>query len=198
MKLKDKQLIAENIVIISGPSGAGEDTIISELNKQIKLEKIITTTTREKRVGEKNAKDYYFISDKEFKENIKKGVFVEYACEYNDNYYGVSEKELLRVANSKKLGIWKIEYKGVMTAKKLFPHIKAILVKAPLSELEKRLKNRDKNNQKHIKERMSYTKEWLKHQEIYDFKVINKNGCLSKATTKILNYLKKIKKSIDK
>lgn len=193
MKLKDKQLIAENIVIISGPSGAGEDTIISELSKQIKLEKIITTTTRKKRVGEKNKQDYYFISNQEFKEKIDKGFFVEYACEYNSNYYGVSEKELLRVANSKKQGIWKIEYKGVMTAKKLFPGIKAILINAPLVELENRISKRDTNEKEYLKERMNYTKEWLKHKNIYDYEVINKNNYLNEAVEKVLRYLEKIK-----
>ncbi|MCF7820642.1 MAG: guanylate kinase [Candidatus Pacebacteria bacterium] len=194
MNRKNKQLIAENIVILSGPSGAGEDTIISELSKKINLEKIITTTTRNKRPGEKNGKDYYFISEEEFKEGVKNKIFVEYAKEYNDNYYGVTEKELLRVAKSGKLGIWKIEYKGVITAKKLFPRMKAIFITAPLYQLKERINSRDGVKTEYIQERMKYTKKWLKHQHIYDFKVINRNGQLKSAVSRVIKYLETIDK----
>jgi guanylate kinase len=192
MNKQNKKLIEKNIIIISGPSGAGEDSIISGLSKKISLEKIITTTTRKKRPGEKNGQQYYFIKFNDFKQKIKEKNFIEYAQQYNNQYYGVTNEELLRVANSGKIGIWKIDYKGVINAKKIFPNIKSIFINASLKELEKRIRAREKNSEEYIKERMSYTKKWLKYKNIYNFQVINTNGKLEESIKKTLNYIKQL------
>ncbi|MFP4514934.1 MAG: hypothetical protein ACLFNO_02940 [Parcubacteria group bacterium] len=190
MTEEDKQVIAKNIVIISGPSGAGEDSIIKAVLKDLPAEKIITTTTRKMRAEDVEGVSYYFINKDEFKKGIENNEFIEYAKEYNDNYYGVSEKELLRVARSGKIGIWKIEYKGVITAKKLFPGIKAIFINAPLEDLKRRIKKRDNLPSSYLEERMAYTKEWLKHRDIYDYEIENADGNLDKAIENCKNLLK--------
>lgn len=192
MNKQNKKLVEKNIIIISGPSGAGEDSIISGLSKKISLEKIITTTTRKKRPSEKNGQQYYFIKFDDFKQKIKEGKFIEYAQQYNNQYYGVTKDELLRVAKSEKIGIWKIDYKGVINAKKMFPNIKSIFITAPLKELEERIRNREKVSEEYIKERMEYTKEWLKYKKIYDFEIINKNGNLEKSIKKTIKYINKL------
>jgi len=112
-----------NIFIISGPSGAGEDSIMEGLKKYFELERITNTTTRAMRSGESQSNPYYFISEKEFKDEIDKESFAEYAQQYNGNLYGVTKTELERVQKSGKIGIWKIEYKGVMSVKKMYPEI---------------------------------------------------------------------------
>ncbi len=175
-----------NIFIISGPSGAGEDTIINRLEKELGVVHIITTTTRAMRPGDRERKPYYFISEKDFQEKIKNNEFVEYAKEYNNNYYGVTHQELERAKKSGKIGIWKIGYKGVKTAKKLFPEIIAIFINAESLEiLEKRIRKRAEVTDQYVKERLDYTKEWLKHLDMYDYKVINKEGKLDEAVEKI-------------
>lgn len=196
MNKTNKKLITKNIVILSGPSGAGEDSIIFGLSKEITLEKIVTTTTRKKRPGEKNGQQYYFIKFEDFKQKIKENKFIEYAQQYNDQYYGVTKDELLRVATSGKIGIWKIDYKGVINAKKMFPGIKSIFITAPLKELEERIRERSKVSEDYIKERMSYTKKWLKFKDIYDFQITNKNGNLEKSIKKALKYIKQ-QKTVD-
>ena len=180
-----------NLFIISGPSGAGEDSIIAGLKKILPIEPVVTTTTRKIRPGETSEKSYYFISQKKFKEQIQNDKFLEWAQEYNDNYYGVTHEELNRVINSDKIGIWKIEYKGVKTAKKLFPGIIAIFINAPLNELAKRIQSRGGITAKYLEERIKYTKKWLKHKDIYDYEIINKNGELQKAIEKTANIIKK-------
>jgi guanylate kinase len=192
MTEEDKQVIAKNIIIISGPSGAGEDSIIKALVQDLAVEKIITTTTRDMRKEDKEGVSYYFVSKEEFKKSIENNEFIEYAKEYNNHYYGVSEKELLRVATSSKIGIWKIEYKGVITAKKLFPNIKAILITAPLEDLERRIKKRDNLPSNYLKARMAYTKQWLKYKDIYDYEIKNSDGNLEQAKEKCKKLLKKI------
>ncbi|MFA6550912.1 MAG: hypothetical protein WCV41_00050 [Patescibacteria group bacterium] len=173
------------LFIISGPSGAGEDSIITGLKKIMPIERIITTTTRSPRSGESNGDPYYFISPTEFQIGIEQKKFFEYAQEYNDNYYGVTFEEIERVKNSGKIGIWKIEYKGVMTAKKLLPGITAILINAPLEILEQRIRRRDRVTEEFVAERIRYTEEWLKHKDIYDYEVINEEGKLEEAIQKV-------------
>jgi guanylate kinase len=171
----------KNIFIISGPSGAGEDSIINGLAEALPIERFITTTTRTPRPGESNGNPYYFISEKEFQEKISLGEFIEYAREYNGQLYGVTKEELKRVENSGKIGIWKIEYQGVITAKKLFPEIPALLITAPLEIMEARIRRRDHPSEEAVQERMTYTKEWLKHTHIYDHIIENQEGKLEKA-----------------
>ena len=188
-----------NIFIISGPSGAGEDSIIDGLKKTMPIERIITTTTRKMRLGEKSGREYYFISHNEFNELIKEKKLFEYAKEYNDNYYGVTYDEIDRVKNSGKIGIWKIEYKGVITAKKLIPGIISIFINAPLEVLEKRIRRRDNVTEEFIKNRLEYTKEWLKHLDIYDYVVENEEDRLDKTINLVSEIIKKnAKPAIDK
>ncbi len=182
----------QNIFIISGPSGVGEDSVIDGLTKRLPIERIITTTTREPREGEFEGSPYYFITHKEFEQKIKAGEFIEYAQEYNNNYYGVTQEEIKRVADTKKIGIWKIEWKGVITAKKIYPGIIAIfLTVRDLSILEQRIRRRNGSvTEAYIQERMEYTKEWLKHTDIYDYIVYNEENKLEETIDNVETILR--------
>lgn len=181
---------ANNLFIISGPSGVGEDSIIEGLKNYFPIERVITTTTRPMRPGDEEGNPYYFISKKNFQKDIDDGKFFEWAKEYNDNYYGVTHQEIERVINSGKIGIWKIEYKGVMTAKKIIPEIIAIFINAPEEVLIDRIKRRGEVTKEYIEERMKYTKEWLKYREIYDYEIINEEGKLKEAIAKTAKIIK--------
>ena len=185
-------MLIKNMFIISGPSGVGEDSVIKGLEKYFATERVITSTTRAMRAGEFQGNPYYFISVDEFKEKIKHNLMAEYAQEYNNNFYGVTEKELIRVAQTKKVGIWKMEYKGVMTIKKKFPTIKSIYITVPsLNILRQRILKRDPNvGEEYLAERMEYTREWMKHEDIYDYKVFNKDGKLAETVEKIAKIIK--------
>jgi guanylate kinase len=143
------------------------------------------------RPGESEGHPYYFISKGEFKKKIANGDFIEYAEEYNGNLYGTTKNELERVRSSGKIGIWKIEWKGVITAKKMFPEIIAIFITVPsLGILEKRICRRGSVSEEYIKERMEYTKEWMKHLDIYDYTVENKEGKLDEAIKETAEIIK--------
>ncbi|MFA7662421.1 MAG: guanylate kinase [Patescibacteria group bacterium] len=178
------------LFIISGPSGAGKDSVINEVKKFFSIEKIVTTTTRAMRPGEIEGVDYYFLSEEEFKKRIDEGRFFEWAQQYNDNYYGVTFEEIERVKQSEAIGLWNLDYKGTVTIKKLMPEIKSIFITASLDILEKRIRARDKVTDEFVAERMKYTKEWLKHQDIYDFVVENNEGKLDEAVAKVLEIIK--------
>lgn len=169
------------LFIISGPSCAGEDSIIDGLSGRLPIERVITTTTRELRPGETQGKPYYFVSRSEFDKKRTAGEFLEWAEEYNGQFYGVTREELERVASSGKIGVWKIEWKGVETAKRLFPDIVAILVTAPFESIESRLRKRDNLTDTYFAERMAYTREWMNHTDIYDYTIENLDGELEKS-----------------
>jgi len=181
-----------NIFIISGPSGVGEDSVIEGLKKYLPIERIITTTSREMRKGDIEGKTYYFVTKKQFEEKIKNDEMAEWAKEYNDNFYGVTKEELNRIAKSDKIGIWKIEYKGVIFAKKNYPAVKSIFIAPPnLETLIKRIKKRDPEiSDEYIQERMNYTKEWMKHEDIYDYKVMNEENKLTETIQKVVKIIK--------
>ncbi|MFH1254983.1 MAG: guanylate kinase [bacterium] len=180
-----------NLFIISGPSGAGEDSIIDGLKKIMPIERVITSTTRQMRPGETSGNPYYFVSRKNFMELIAEKKLFEYAQEYNGNYYGVTRDEINRVKTSGKIGIWKIEYKGVITAKKIMPGITAIFINAPLEILEKRIRSRSNVTEEFVRERLEYTKQWLKHLDIYDYIVENQEGKLNQTIGNVAKIIKK-------
>lgn len=182
-----------NIFIISGPSGAGEDSIIEGLKRYFDIERIITTTTRAMRSGESEGNPYYFVSQEEFQKKIAGDEMAEYAQEYNDNFYGVTKAELERVNGCGKIGLWKIEYKGVMTAKEKFPEIKSIYIAPPSLEiLKERIMRRDGVSEEYVNERMEYTKEWMKFEHIYDYKIVNEEGKLEEAILAVADIIKNI------
>ena len=174
-----------NLIIISGPSGAGEDSIIEGLARLMPLERVVTTTTRAQRPGDSDGSPYYFISKKEFEHRIAEEKFFEHARHYNGNYYGVTFEEIERVKKSNRLGIWKIDYKGVLQAKKLIPGISAILITAPLDILEQRIRRRSQVTDAYVAERMAYTREWMKHIRMYDYVVENVEGKLPETIEKV-------------
>ena len=185
-------MLLSNIVIISGPSGAGEDSIIEGLRAYTTVNRVITTTTRDMRPGETDGSPYYFISQEDFETRIANAEMVEWAKQYNGNLYGVTKAELERVNALPGIGTWKIEYQGVITAKKLFPEIRSIFIMADsLDTLAERIRKRGGVTEEFIQERMEYTKEWLKHEDIYTYKVINHQGKLAEAIQEVVSILQK-------
>lgn len=185
--------MASKIFIISGPSGAGEDSVIEGLKKYFQIERVITTTTRSMRAGESQEKPYYFISREDFEKKIERDELAEYAQEYNDNFYGVTKDELERVKDSGNIGVWKIEYKGVITAKQKFPEIKSIYIAPPSLEiLRQRIVKRNPGvSEEYLKERMDYTKEWMNHEDVYAYKVVNEEGKLDETIAKVAEIIRK-------
>ncbi len=184
-----------NLFIISGPSGAGEDSVVKGIKQLFPVEKIITTTTREMRPGEIDGRDYYFISKDYFQQKIEDGEFFEWAEEDNGQLYGGTLEEIERVKNSDKIGIWKIDYKGVIAAKKLLPEAISILIHVPLEIIKKRLENRGVHDEEFIKSRIDYAQGWFDNAAIFDYKVENAENKLSETIEKVANIIKNNQKA---
>ena len=174
-----------NLIIISGPSGSGQDSVIEGLEQQIPIERVITTTTRAMRVGETNGHPYYFISEEEFAEGLARDNFFEHACQYNGKSYGVTFAEIERVKRSGRIGIWKMDYQGVMSAKKLIQGIVAILIFAPLDVLKARIERRDHPTPAYLAERMAYSEQYFAKRDVYDYAVENKEDELASTVAQI-------------
>lgn len=169
------------LIIISGPSGAGEDSVIGGLQERMALVRVTTTSTREMRPGEYFGNPYYFITKEEFEQGIKDDAFFEYTEQDRGNFYGVTKKEIERVKAAEGVGIWKIDYKGVLYAKEHLPKedTVAILISAPMEIIEQRLKGRaNGDDDGFIAERLAYAKGWYENKEAFDYEVENAQGKL--------------------
>lgn len=107
-----------NLIIISGTTCAGKGTVIQELLKRnTNLSLSISYTSRQKRDGEINGKDYYFISKEEFEEKIKNEEMLEYEIVHQDHYYGTPKKEVRELLDTGKDVILEIDVKGAQHVK---------------------------------------------------------------------------------
>lgn len=181
------------IFLISSPSGGGEDSVIQGLKKYLRFKRVITTVTRPMLKGEKQGKPYYFISEKKFKDMLKKNEFAEWARVYG-NSRGCTKKEIGRLLSQKLPIIWKVDWQGVVTIKKQFPKALAIFISPPSYKiLEKRLLGRGRDTIKEIRKREKFTKAWLKKKHLYDFVVVNYEGKLPKTIRRVAGIIQRVR-----
>jgi guanylate kinase len=177
-----------NIFVIYGPSGSGQDSVIEGVQKQIPLERVVTTVTRPMRPTEAQGHPYYFITKEAFEEKIDNDELLEYVKKYEGDYYGVTKDEVERVAQSGKIGIWKVDFAGAIDLKQRFPELTVICINAPLSAIERRIRKRDNPTEKYLQARLQHIREWLP-KSIYDFKVENEDGKLEETIKKVCSII---------
>jgi len=113
--IKSKRILKPMIVIFSGPSGVGKNTVIKELMKINSNYMLMPTfTTREPRKGEREGFPYYFVDKAKFEEMITAGEFLEYEVVHEVNYYGTSKKIVEQIAYSDMVFMKDIDVKGAM------------------------------------------------------------------------------------
>ena len=177
------------IVILSSPSGAGKTTLVKEISKKNNFQISISHTTRKPRSNEIEGKDYYFVSEFEFKNLIDENKFLEYAKVFQ-NYYGSSKDVVFKKLNNAENVIFDIDWQGTQQIKrqKLNYKIVTIFILPPSrDELYTRLLNRDRNDEKIAKERMTQFNEDVLHWKDYDFVVINDD--LENCYEKIIQFI---------
>jgi len=167
------------LIILSAPSGAGKSTIISHLLKEneFNLEFSISACSRKPRKGEKNGKDYYFLSTKEFKQKIKNNEFIEWEEVYENNFYGTLKTEIDRIFAKKNNVIFDIDIAGGLNIKKQYSQnaISIFIMPPSVAELEKRLKVRGTDSEENIKKRIDKAKYEISFADSFDKKVVNEN-----------------------
>ena len=163
-------------VIISAPSGAGKTTLVNKLLKaKLPLLFSISACSRDPREGEEDKKDYYFLSIEEFKEKIKAQDFIEWEEVYQGNFYGTLKKEIERIWKEKKHVVFDVDVIGGISLKEYFKgNSISIFIKPPSMEiLSKRLKKRNTEDRKSIKNRLEKSFEEMKSIDKFDKIIVN-------------------------
>ena len=164
------------IIIISSPSGAGKTTICKELIKKMKnIDLSISYTTRQKRVNEKEGRDYFFVSLKKFNEFKKSNYFIETAKVFN-HYYGSPYLNIKSSFKKNKSILFDIDWQGANKLRKKFPKdiiIDFFILPPSKKELKKRLDKRGRDNKKEIKMRLSLALSEISHHDDYQYVIIN-------------------------
>jgi guanylate kinase len=182
-------------VIISAPSGAGKTTLVNKLlEAKLSLLFSISACSRAPRDGEEDKKDYYFLSVEEFKEKINAQDFVEWEEVYKGNLYGTLKKEIERIWNEKKHVVFDVDVIGGISLKEYFNENSiSIFIKPPSVEvLSERLKKRNADDRKAIKNRIEKSFEEMKSIDKFDKIIVNDE--LSISTKKIIEIVEKFLK----
>ena len=165
------------MVILSSPSGAGKTTLVNLLSKLPNFEISISHTTRKPRPNETPDKDYYFVTEKDFKRLINNQEFLEYAKVFN-NYYGTSRTPVIEKLNKGQNVLFDIDWQGADQIKNKNFDYKLItfFILPPSKEiLFERLSNRDMKDKLIVEERMKQFERDVLHWINYDYVVINDN-----------------------
>ena len=162
------------IIVLSGPSGAGKDTVIRKLRlRNHRRHFIITATTRQPRAGEQDGVDYHFFTEATFQKMVNDGEFLEWAKVY-DNWYGVPKQAVKQGLDENKDVIIKVDVQGAATIKKLVPQAILIFIAPPShEELIRRLSRRGTETDAELRLRIARAHEELENLEIFDYIVIN-------------------------
>ncbi|MBL0709989.1 MAG: guanylate kinase [Colwellia sp.] len=170
-----------NLFILSAPSGAGKSSLIKALLEQSEKEPSrtmqvsISHTTRDPRLGENNGEHYHFISVENFKRQIKKNAFYEFA-EVFGNYYGTSEAAIDEQLAQGIDVFLDIDWQGAQQVRMKKPSVTTIFISPPsLKELENRLRGRGQDNEEVIASRMAQAQDECSHFQEFDYIIINDN-----------------------
>jgi guanylate kinase len=159
---------------------------------------VTTATTRNKRPGETDGVDYFFISREEFRGRIKKDEFLEYAEVYG-NYYGVLKSEVRQGLISNMDVLIKVDVQGAVTLKRKIPDAVFIFLLPPSAEeLHQRIRSRKSETDEDVGLRMGMLTEELKSLALFDYAVVNHNNDLDETVTTVKEIISAEKNRVKK
>jgi len=164
------------LIVISGPSGVGKDTVIQRMKeRKLPFHFIVTATTRTARPDEVHGVDYYFVSHDEFAEMIDQDELLEYAIVYND-YKGIPKEQVRRALQSGKDVVMRIDVQGAATIRELSPEaLLVFLTTDDEEELVSRLRERKTETPEGLKLRIATARQEMKRIGEFDYVVINRD-----------------------
>ena len=176
------------LVIISGPSGVGKDTIIEALRRRThdpEYHYVVTCTTRAKRPGEVNGVDYWFLDRATFAAQRAAGEFLE-ANKVHQNWYGTPRRQVRQALAEERDVILKIDVQGAQVVKEKIPGALLIFLIPPsLEDLFQRLRSRATESADELEIRQRNAAIELARQEDYDYVVTNETGQVERTAERI-------------
>ena len=179
------------LVVISGPSGVGKDSVIAEMEtRRLSFHFVVTATTRAPRPEEEHGVDYFFVSHDQFAEMIENDELMEYAIVYND-YKGIPKKQVRDALASGVDVVMRLDVQGAATIRELCPDALLIfLTTRSEDELVRRLKARKSETPEGLKLRIATARKEMKRIEEFDYVVVNPEDQLEEAVDTILAIIK--------
>ncbi len=166
------------IIIITAPSGSGKTTIVKRLlERDPNLTFSISACTRKPRPGEQHGKDYYFLTEEDFKSKIGEDAFIEWEMVYTGKYYGTLKTEVDRIWSDNRAPLVDIDVLGALNIKSQYPDSSlSLFIKAPSTEeLRKRLEARGTETEQTLKERLDKAAYELGFADRFDRIIVNDN-----------------------
>ncbi|MDO4415692.1 MAG: guanylate kinase [Erysipelotrichaceae bacterium] len=163
------------LIVMSGPSGVGKGTVIKEVMKDesLKLAFSISMTTREKREGEQEGVNYFYVTREQFEQAVRDGKMLEYA-EFVGNYYGTPLEYVEKLRNEGKNVLLEIEVQGCMQVQEKEPDALTIFIVPPsMEELENRIRGRKTEAEEIIQQRLAKAEKEMEMLNKYKYVVCN-------------------------
>lgn len=164
------------VIVFSAPSGAGKTSIVKHILDFLpELSFSTSATTRAKRHGEVNGKDYHFMTVEDFKKGIENNDFLEWEEVYDNQFYGTLKSEIEKIWDAGKTVIFDVDVKGGINIKKYFgDNALAIFIEPPtIEELGRRLRNRGTENDESLKKRVEKAEYELTFAPLFDKVILN-------------------------
>src|SRR5512146_2295635 len=162
------------LIVVSGPSGAGKDTVVQRMQERgLPFHFVVTATTRPKRTGETHGKDYWFVSKDEFARMIEANELIEYAIVYGD-YKGIPKAQVRKALASGQDVVMRLDVQGAETVRKLVPDALLIFITVESEEeLVRRLNARESETPDSLAIRIATARKELKRMEAFDYVIVN-------------------------
>jgi guanylate kinase len=178
------------LIVISGPSGVGKDTVIQRMKERnLPIHFIVTAATRLPRPNEVNGRDYFFYSHDEFAEMIEKGELLEYAIVYND-YKGIPKAQVRDALSSGKDVVMRLDVQGAATIRRLYPEALMIFLTVQDEEdMVNRLQERKTETPEGLKLRIATARQEMTQVDSFDYVVINRENHLDETVDIIVSIL---------
>jgi len=176
------------LYIVSGPSGAGKSTLIKNvLNKITGFSFSVSYTTRGRRPGEIDGKDYFFIDKSTFLQLKENGELLEWA-EVHGNYYGTSKKFVEETLKKSRGLVLDVDVQGALNIKKIYRKAIYIFILPPSNEdLEERLKKRGTESEDSLEIRLKDAKWEISHIKDFDYIIVNQE--IEESTNQLISVL---------